>query len=155
VRSPEDECTLDLHDEEWFAQDFMRGEVEFGTHILRVDGQIRYASTFTHVMPKPMLIKGAHATAVRSIFSPGCRFLDTFSEILKRLNFEGTACIDYKVANGKPTIFEINPRFGGSVCKDITPYLDAYVAALRPQTFSERTKGAIIKLSHQLRTRLG
>jgi hypothetical protein len=151
VKGPEDECSLDLTDDEWFAQDFMPGEVEFGTHMLRAGGQIRYASTFAHMMPKPMMVKGAYGTEVRSIYAPGCHFLDTFSAMLERLKFEGTACIDYKVVNGKPMIFEINPRFGGSLCKDITAYVDAYVDALEPPTLVGRTKQAIIQFSRQLR----
>ncbi len=154
VNGPEDERGLDLQDDKWFAQDVMPGEVEFGTHILRVDGNIRYTSTFAHMMPKPMMIKGIKGTAVHSIFTPGCRFLNTFSDVLARLDFEGTACIDYKVVNGKPMLFEINPRFGGSLCKDITSYVDAYVDALKPRTLGDRVMETMRTISQRLRGRL-
>ena len=44
-----------------------------------------------------------------------CDYLDKFSAILNSIGYEGLCCFDYKVINGKPQIFEINPRFGGSL----------------------------------------
>jgi hypothetical protein len=45
VKGPQDESKLNLNDDDWFAQEFVPGEVEFATHILRVGGEIRYVST--------------------------------------------------------------------------------------------------------------
>jgi predicted ATP-grasp superfamily ATP-dependent carboligase len=44
-----------------------------------------------------------------------CSYIDIFSDLLNAIGFEGLCCIDYKVKNGIPYIFEINPRFGGSL----------------------------------------
>jgi hypothetical protein len=142
VKGPEDERSLRLRDRAYFAQEFVPGEVEFATHILLVAGRIRYASTFAHTMGTPFFVNGAQDTPVQSTFFPGCDYLDIFSRILEQLQFEGTACIDYKIAGGQPVLFEINPRFGGSLCSDITAYLDAYIGSLTPQSpahgFKER-----------------
>jgi len=130
VNQPEQEHGLDLADPEWFAQDFVPGEVEYATHILRVNGEIRYASTFVHRMATSSYVNGAQDTPLRSNMFHGCQYLNLFSDILERLNFEGTACIDYKVVDGRPVLFEINPRFGGSLCADVTAYVDAYLKSL-------------------------
>lgn len=42
---------------------------------------------------------------------------DTFSNILKILNFSGICCIDFIIDNNKIIIFEINPRMGDSLIK--------------------------------------
>jgi hypothetical protein len=98
--------------------------------VLRVGGRVLYASTVTYEMAQPGLIKGLRAKALRQRLVPGCEHLALFERILAALDYEGTACIDYKISAGVPKIMEINPRFGGSLCGDINAYLDAYVAAL-------------------------
>jgi predicted ATP-grasp superfamily ATP-dependent carboligase len=130
VQSADDEQTLDLSDNAWFAQGYVPGEIECATHILRVGGRIRYASTFTYTMAAAALVKGQHHAPVSTAFAPGCSYLDCFTEMLEALEFEGTACVDYRVVSGQPVLFEINPRFGGSLCTDVTAYLDAYITAL-------------------------
>jgi predicted ATP-grasp superfamily ATP-dependent carboligase len=132
VKGSQDEQDLDLTDSDWFAQEFVPGEVEFATHLLRVGGQIRYSSTFAHKMATSAFVNGAQDTPLHSTFFQGCHYLELFADILVRLDFEGTACFDYKVADGRPILFEINPRFGGSLCSDVTAYLDAYLGSLTP-----------------------
>jgi hypothetical protein len=135
VSGPEDERRIDLsgldrNDDAWFAQAFVPGQFEFATHFLRVRGQIRYASTFAYAMAARAFVRGARDTPRHTYLIPGCAHLGVFSEILARLDYEGTACIDYKVVGRQPVLFEINPRFGGSLSADVTAYLDAYVGSL-------------------------
>jgi len=146
VNGPQDERGLDRSDDAWFAQAFVPGEIEFATHILRAAGQVRYASTFAYKMATPAFVKGARDTPLHTLFIPGCEYLDLFSEILARLEFEGTACIDYKVVNGQPVLFEINPRFGGSLASDVTAYLDAYLGSLARPSLGRRCRFALNRL---------
>ena len=53
-----------------------------------------------------------------------CKCLATFSSILTAIGYEGLCCFDYKIANGKPKIFEINPRFGGSLGNYLFSFLN-------------------------------
>ena len=53
-----------------------------------------------------------------------------FSDMLTKLHYTGTCCFNFKMEAGEPLIFEINPRFGGSLCRDINAYLAAYLLAL-------------------------
>jgi len=153
VRGPEEEHGLDLNDANYFAQEVVAGEVEFATHILRAGGEVRYISTFAHRMAKSVYVNGAQDSPLSSTFFRGCHYLDLFSAVLDRLDFEGTACIDYKVVGGVPVIFEINPRFGGSLCTDITAYLDAYLGSLAPDSAMHRLKVAFARLRRRLRNR--
>lgn len=131
IDGPQAERSLDLGDPDWFAQALAPGPLEFATHILRVRGEVRYVSTFAYEMAGPALILGQRHAPRRIRFARGCGHLDLFGAILARLDYEGTACFDYKVADGWPLLFEINPRYGASLGMDITAYADAYVAALR------------------------
>jgi carbamoylphosphate synthase large subunit len=39
----------------------------------------------------------------------------TIKNVIKHLNYSGPCNIDFKLINGIPKIFEINPRLGGSL----------------------------------------
>jgi hypothetical protein len=130
VGGPEDERALDLTDPHWFAQAWTPGPVEYATHVLRVGGRTRYASTFAYEMGAEGLVRGQRHAPRETRFEPGCSHLDLFEAMLARLGYEGTACLNYKVEAGRPLIFEINPRYGGSLCGDVTAYVEAYLAAL-------------------------
>jgi hypothetical protein len=132
VTGPADEARLDLTDEAWFAQDYVGGEIEHATHVLLAGGQVRYASTFTYEMAGPGIVKGADQTPRVTWFHRGADHLDLFAAILSRIGYEGVACLDYRMVNGRPVLFEINPRFGSSLLADSSAYLDAYLGALAP-----------------------
>jgi carbamoylphosphate synthase large subunit len=50
-------------------------------------------------------------------YSKICRNTDLnlFAAMLRSINFDGLCCINYKIVDGRPFIFEINPRFGASL----------------------------------------
>lgn len=130
VRDAAQEATLDAGPADWFAQDFIPGATEYAAHILRDGGRIWYASTVCYELGRPDAVLGAHARPVRMTLTRGCVHLRGFAEILAALDYEGTACIDYKLVDGTPKIFEINPRFGASLAHDVNAYLDCYLDAL-------------------------
>jgi hypothetical protein len=132
IDGPAAEREHDLGDEAWFAQDPVVGRTEYATHVLRVGGQIRYVLTVTHEMAGDLVIVGERHPSRPVSAVRGCQHLALFAEILRLIDYEGVACFDYKVVYGQPRIFEINPRYGASLCLDITAFVDAYLAALQP-----------------------
>lgn len=130
VMGPSDEAKIDSDDQNGFAQELAPGATEFATHVLRGGRAIRYLSTVIHQMPSPAVILGNLQQPQTSQLRPGAPFRALFAAILDALDYEGTACIDYKIVAGRPQIFEINPRFGASLSADVSTYLDAYLAAL-------------------------
>lgn len=56
--------------------------------------------------------KGAFAEKA-SALDPN--LLKVFCKIFSLSNFSGPACINFKVVDGRPKIFKINPTFGGSL----------------------------------------
>ncbi len=130
IAGPEDEAGLDLTDEAWFAQALSLGAVEYATHLLRASGRLRYALTVTYQMAGGDLVRGGVQAPLDNAMARGSPCLDVFAAILERLDYEGVACFNYKLAGGRPMIFEINPRYGGSLTGDVNGFLDAYLAAL-------------------------
>lgn len=133
VRGPQDEHGLDLADPEWFAQTLAPQDTEYAAHILRAGGHIRYLSSMTYIMAGPGLVLGEPNRPRTVYFNRGSPHQAIFTAILDRLGYEGVACIDFKVADGRPQIFEINPRFGGSLAGDATAFVQAYIGALEPR----------------------
>jgi hypothetical protein len=110
----------------YFRQEYVAGRTEYTTHIVAFDGRVRFASTFEFNFDCDRFVKGQwfQPKSKRQVDSP---FLDIFQNILNALEFSGTCCFNYKIIQGVPKIFELNPRFGGSLVGDINSYLDAYI----------------------------
>lgn len=102
-----------LDDEDYFTQELVLGNSEYATHILFINGEIAYSLNIKYVFDSEMPIKGQVKQVYLKI--EHCPYLELFANILKAIDFNGLCCFNYKVRNKKPLIFEINPRFGGSL----------------------------------------
>lgn len=102
-----------INSPDYIRQEIIEGRDEYATHILFRDHKIVTSLTVKHTFPKQLPINGRDKSVYSKISR--CIYLNTFSSILEVIGFEGLCCFDYKVVNGKPYLFEINPRFGGSL----------------------------------------
>jgi hypothetical protein len=111
-----DEASLadKLADANYFRQEYIHGRIEYTAHVLFKRGRIAHSMTVEFVFESDVFIKG-HAVAERGRSLCDCPYLELFGRILALIGFEGLCCFNYKVCNGQPLIFEINPRFGGSL----------------------------------------
>lgn len=114
-----------------FVQDFVPGRVEHASHVLMHHAKPHLWHSREYDMGAVPVVKGAaHAPQVHRWIAdnPG---RDVLLRMLQAIGFEdGTCCIDYRMVAGRPVLFEINPRFGGSLASRVSPYLDAYLACL-------------------------
>jgi len=122
-----------IDDPAFFRQAYVAGESEFATHILMVDGQLRYHSTNLYHMGDDFLVKGSatHPKSNEINIAQDDKYIDLISSLLLYLGYEGTCCVDYKILDGKIKLMEINPRCGHSLFRDVNRYLGAYIEALR------------------------
>ena len=44
--------------------------------------------------------------------------------ILKKIAYKGLCCFNYKIVDDKPLIFEMNPRFGASLIRDLNNIIE-------------------------------
>ena len=102
-----------INNPDYFRQELIEGKNEYATHILFRDHKIVTTLTIKHVFANKQHINGRDKSVYSKISR--CAHLNTFSSILDTIGFEGLCCFDYKVINGNPYLFEINPRFGGSL----------------------------------------
>ena len=110
-----------LTDLNYFTQELIEGTFEYATHILFKGDEIVCSLNIKYVFDKEFPIKGKDKQLYKRITY--CPYLETFSEILKSIGFEGLCCVNYKVRNKQPMIIEINPRCGYS----LNPYLFSFV----------------------------
>lgn len=134
VRDSTDEHRLSglIGDESYFCQDFVPGDREYAAHILARGGIVLYHAVVAYDTSGPARITGIDFRPRPMLQPAGFPLPEAFRGILRRLSYSGTCCIDYRMVSGRPMIFEMNPRVGGSLCQDINRYLDAYLAALAP-----------------------
>ncbi len=126
IRNHDDEeARLDrITDPGYFCQELIPGSAEFATHILLVDGRIVKALNIKYQFASDMPIKGQNVALFQVVHR--CPYLDLFARILRTIQFQGLCCVNYKVAEGKPFLMEINPRFGGS----LAPYFFSFIRHL-------------------------
>ncbi len=112
-----------IHSEDYYRQEAVIGADEYATHIV-FDKKILHSLTIKHHYKRHnrFPIQGEEK-AFKNIVK--CKHLELFSNILKNIGYQGLCCIDYKMKDNSPMIFEINPRFGGS----LTQFFFSFVVA--------------------------
>ena len=106
-------ATLDERD--YFKQQLVPGSEEYATHLIVRDGRVLSSLTIKHSFRRDAFVFGMGGLRPEFRTVSQCSHLALFGNILKSIGFSGLCCVDYKLQNGIPAIFEINPRFGGSL----------------------------------------
>lgn len=116
----------------YVINEYITGDTEYATNILYKDNileEITYEKSYTS--KKYVLNKDTKYKMIdKKIICP-CK--EEFTKILKRIIPKGeylTCCIDYKIKDGIPKIFEINVRFGytlGRYEKDLFQMMSRYI----------------------------
>lgn len=96
-------------------QEFIPGGTEYVTHAVCEDGKAIWKCTFAYTLDDPYEVKtGAKDHRPVRVATPA-GVVDAIEIVTKRLGYDGPLAANFKLANGKPIFFEINPRFGGSL----------------------------------------
>lgn len=114
---------------QYFKQRYVGGRTEYTTHFLVVNGHVRFHATVRFTFRDDFFIRGIREP-VNEIDRVETPHLAVFCEILEALGYSGTCCFNYKIEDGRPLIFEINPRCGSSLRLDLNAYVEAYLDAL-------------------------
>jgi hypothetical protein len=113
-----------LLDRDYFTQRLVPGGKEFATHINFTDGKVVSELTVEYTFATDLPVKSKNRDIRRYVRCPD---LPVLVSMLRALKYEGLCCFNYKVLDGVVTVFELNPRFGGSLC----PIFFAFVGAIR------------------------
>jgi hypothetical protein len=109
----EEQYKSEINDPDYFCQEIVQGKKEYATHLIFRDGKMVSSLNVVYIFSTPTYVKGVDKFICNKLGK--CPHLDLFADILKAINFEGICCFNYKEIDGKPYVFEINPRFGGSL----------------------------------------
>ncbi|XAM00604.1 hypothetical protein OT109_04270 [Phycisphaeraceae bacterium D3-23] len=105
-----------LQTPDYFRQRMVPGYDEYATHMLMKNGRLLRDLNIRYHFNTPTPIKGQDTIAWMRRCPSTHR--ERFVKILKDLDYDGLCCFNYKHdEQGQPLIFEINPRFGGSLSR--------------------------------------
>ena len=104
--------------ESFLIQRFVPGGIEYGGHFYIESGDIK-----RHVYYEGSRDPGIHVQRGRMAQNAYKKRdtipeHDAFVDLFARIDYTGFACADFKVEDGVPKIFEINPRLGGTLIHD-------------------------------------
>ena len=119
---------VDLQNDEYLLQAYIPGDEEFVSHTISFGGVIVYCETNRQIFASPFFVKGKEGPLI--IDNLGPVMPPEIGSILRLMNYTGCACFNYKMLDGVPKIFEMNPRIGGSFLRVTTEYIEGYLAAL-------------------------
>ncbi len=134
IRSDEDLAKYEeqLKSEEFIKQEYFAGKEEYTTHFLCVNGKIVYSYSLKFVFKSDFFVKGLQSPPFKTATISECKtdYIELYEQILTKLNYSGVGCLNFKISEGIPKIFEINPRAGGSLPLDINNFLTQYIKLL-------------------------
>ncbi len=117
IRSGADEERLGalLASPDYYRQEFVPGAAEYATHMLVHGTDVTYCGTvrIDFAAADTVFREGVKPLGFTRAHNPD--HVRLFARILVQIGFEGLCCFDYKVVDGVAKIFELNPRFGGSL----------------------------------------
>ncbi|RUO98811.1 MAG: hypothetical protein EKK30_09710 [Hyphomicrobium sp.] len=126
--------------DDFFYQEYVRGSDEYATHAICVDGKVVYSSTYKYLFGADTHVK-SFASFPDTTLDLGGYLMPELSDILAEIRYTGCACFNYKLRDGVPMIFELNPRVGGSFTRAAEAYLNAYMQAVRLNNIRLREYG--------------
>jgi len=109
----EEKYKSEINDPDYFCQEIVQGPKEYATHLIYKKGKMMAALNVIYIFSSPTYVKGVDKFICNKLGK--CPHLELFGNILDAIGFEGICCFNYKEIDGKPYVFEINPRFGGSL----------------------------------------
>ena len=107
----------------YFIQKYIISNTIYTSHLLSKNGEYLIGSTYKSVKPTKFYIQRA---SIKNYTRRNLNDteIELFSKILKLNNYHGVCCVNYDYdENNVIKIFEINPRFGGSLINNESDFL--------------------------------
>ncbi|MCP4002480.1 MAG: hypothetical protein GY727_16385 [Gammaproteobacteria bacterium] len=119
-----------LSSDEYFKQAYIGGRKEYTTHILIKNKKIIFQKTLEFDFNDEFYIKGKYYKRMswKKLETPP--FINDFLLILNNLDYEGICCFNYKIHDKQIKLFEINPRYGGSLTQFLKELMVAYAESM-------------------------
>ena len=112
-----DDLPIIMDPDKYIILEPIYGNIEYTTHIFAVNGKIKIHTTVEYYKDKDLYIRSDFDRPLKAIFIDNIsnEIFNIFEKIMQISLYTGVCCINYKIIDNIPIIFEINPRFGGSL----------------------------------------
>jgi hypothetical protein len=123
IASTEDEAlhAKVISDPDNFRQQMVPGQIEYATHIAIQRGKVIAEVTMEYRFAVEAPVKGKDRLLWRR--ATQCPDLETLTNVLRALGYEGLCCFNFKLVNEQIRVIELNPRFGGSLAPHFARFL--------------------------------
>jgi predicted ATP-grasp superfamily ATP-dependent carboligase len=120
-----------FNDKQYMICEYIYDKYEYIANVVALHGDIKYCLILRELHGDKYYIKHGAMIKYDVMDNDLCCFND-IKRIFKEINYTGMACVDFKIANDELKIFEINPRFGGTVVRNnlVGPMIDSLASAL-------------------------
>ncbi len=100
----------------WICQEFIAADIEYSTHCVLERGRVLWFCSFAFERREGADIRCGIEFATMRPFTAPAAVLEAIARLLAPLDYSGPCAVDYTVRDdGRIALFEINPRFGGSL----------------------------------------
>lgn len=114
-----------------FLQAVVSPGCEWAAHMVFYDGALIFSHGVRHRMAQPGLILGNRHRPEESFDHAEIPHLQLWCDLAAALGItDGTICIDFAELDGRPYLYEVNPRFGGSLLNLLPDYLERQMQVL-------------------------
>lgn len=103
-----------MDNEKYIICEYIKGDKEYAANIIAFEGIIMACSIYAEQFCEEYYVKKEIMKEYVKMNNEDCCF-EKFKKIFKILEYTGAACVDFKIINSELKIFEINPRFGGTI----------------------------------------
>lgn len=102
----------------FLVQRFIPGGVEFGGHFYVESGDIKRCVYYESKRDPSVQVQRGRVSRNAYVKHDRIPEHEHFADLFARVDYTGFACADFKVEDGTPKIFEVNPRLGGTLIHD-------------------------------------
>jgi len=137
IHDLESECAhiSEIESKDYFKQEYIEGQDEYSSHIIFSDKRVVFLKTLKFTFCDRYFVRGKNFEPISTEVVDHSHFKGIFEDILNKLGYQGICCFNYKIIDHDLKLFEINPRFGGSMIRFINEALSSYKGILKkPKT---------------------
>jgi len=126
--------------------EYISDSVEYASYIFYKNKKVLTAVTYKRTNLGEFYILNQNIGADAKLEIIDTPFIDIFSKIVSKVSTDSgyaIVCVDYKIVDNKPKIFEINPRFGYTLIKrpeELKSFIDMYLKELNVKMLDSREK---------------
>ncbi len=119
-----------IQSDDYFKQELIPGKNEYASHVIMANKKIVFLKTVKYTFQENYFVYGKYHKPTTSKEVDHSHFMQLFEDILIAMDFQGICCFDYKIVNQDLMIFELNPRYGGSLIRFLKDALQSYRNAI-------------------------